>query len=97
MLILGITGPTGSGKTTALQRIAARGGCILDLDAVYHQLLATNQDLIRALDAQRTSGKAIFGSALLLTEKAAAEKAAATVWELSERERAIQRAMEEKI
>ena len=52
MLILGITGPTGSGKTTALQRIAARGGCILDLDAVYHQLLATNRDLIRALDAR---------------------------------------------
>ena len=50
MIILGITGPTGSGKTTALQRIKARGGCILDLDAVYHELLKTNQDLLNALD-----------------------------------------------
>mgnify|MGYP004561492281 CR=1 FL=1 len=52
MIILGITGPTGSGKTTALQRIEARGGCVLDLDAVYHQLLETSDDLRRALDAR---------------------------------------------
>ncbi len=52
MIILGITGPTGSGKTTALQRIEARGGCVLDLDAVYHQLLETSDDLRRALDVR---------------------------------------------
>lgn len=52
MMILGITGPTGSGKTTALQCIQARGGCILDLDAVYHRLLKTNQELLQALDAR---------------------------------------------
>lgn len=52
---------------------------------------------IRALDAQRETGKEIFGGALLLSEKAAAEKAAAEkavkreviVWELSEREKEI--------
>ena len=42
---------------------------------------------IRYLDSQKEyGGKAIFGSGFLLSEKAAAEKAAAHVWELSERE-----------
>ena len=44
---------------------------------------------IRALDAQKEIKQAIFGSGYLISEKAAAEKAAATVWELSEREREI--------
>ena len=44
---------------------------------------------IRFLDAQKETGKAIFGSGYLLSEKAAAEKAAATRWELSDREWAI--------
>ena len=41
---------------------------------------------ISALDAQKEQGKAIYGSGYLLSEKAAAEKAAATRWRLSERE-----------
>lgn len=45
--------------------------------------------LIRGLDSQAEFDKAIFGGGYLLSEKAAAEKAAATVWELSEREREI--------
>ena len=49
---------------------------------------------IRALDAQRKSGKTIFGGGFLLSERAsaeraAAERAAATRWTLSERERRI--------
>ena len=44
---------------------------------------------VYALDAQRSTGKAIFGGGLLLSERAAAERAAATKWELSARERAI--------
>ena len=44
---------------------------------------------IRALDAQRDAGKAIFGGGFLLSEKAAAEKAAAEKWHLSERELAL--------
>ena len=43
----------------------------------------------RCLDSQRESGKAIYGGGFLLSEKAAAEKAAARVWELSDRELAI--------
>lgn len=50
MLILGITGPTGSGKTTALERVAARGGTILDLDAIYHRLLKSSPELLAELD-----------------------------------------------
>ena len=43
----------------------------------------------RALDSQRAVGKAVFGSGYLISERAAAERAAATVWELSPRERDI--------
>ena len=44
---------------------------------------------ISALDAQRPSGKSIFGGGYLLADAAAAERAAATRWQLSERERMI--------
>ena len=49
MTIIGITGPTGAGKTTALNELEKLGGCILDADAVYHELLANNQALRREL------------------------------------------------
>ncbi len=55
---------------------------------------------ISALDAQRAVGKGVFGGGLLLSERAAVERAAAEraaaerarahVWELSDRERAVQ-------
>ena len=44
---------------------------------------------IDALDAQKDAGNAIFGDGYLLSERAAAERAAATRWELSQREREI--------
>lgn len=49
---------------------------------------------VSALDAQRKHQKTIFGGGLLLSDKAAAERAAveraaAHVWELSEREKAL--------
>ena len=44
---------------------------------------------VSKLDAQKERGKAIFGSGLLMSDSKAAEKAAADVWELSDRERAI--------
>lgn len=49
MMVIGITGPTGSGKTTALNVIRELGGCVLDLDAVYHGLLKTDKALLAAL------------------------------------------------
>ena len=50
MMVVGITGPTGSGKTTALNSIRALGGCVLDLDAVYHGLLQTDRSLLEELE-----------------------------------------------
>ena len=51
----------------------------------------SNEDsvTISELDAMKEQGKAIYGKGLLLSEKAAAEKAAATRWQLSDREKAI--------
>ena len=51
-MILGITGPTGSGKTTFLNCIAEKGGIILDCDAIYHTLLRTDESLLRAIEAR---------------------------------------------
>ena len=49
MLTLGITGGTGCGKTALLRRIAARGGCAVDCDALYYELLRTDEGLRAAL------------------------------------------------
>lgn len=38
MTVIGITGPTGAGKTTVLNVLAEMGGLILDCDAIYHEL-----------------------------------------------------------
>ena len=39
MKVIGITGPTGAGKTTALNALRELGAEVLDADAVYHGLL----------------------------------------------------------
>ena len=49
-MILGITGTTGSGKTTLLGEIKKNGGYVIDCDAVYHELLQTNMEMLKALD-----------------------------------------------
>ena len=50
LTLIGITGPTGGGKTTVLQTLEERGALVLDADAIYHELLEKNPDLIRELD-----------------------------------------------
>lgn len=45
MTIIGITGPTGAGKTTALKELEKLGAAIIDCDAVYHEMLESNIDL----------------------------------------------------
>ena len=57
------------------------------------RLPVTDSIQIDALDAQKEAGKAIFGKGYLLSERAAAERAAAQRWTLSERERAIVRSL----
>ena len=49
-MIIGITGGTGCGKTTLLKEIEARGGLVLDCDAVYHELLTRDDALLNAID-----------------------------------------------
>jgi len=46
---IGITGPTGAGKTTVLNALRELGVQIFDADAVYHSLLARNAALRDAL------------------------------------------------
>ena len=45
MKILGITGPTGAGKTTVLRYLASCGATIIDCDALYHKMLAKKTPL----------------------------------------------------
>ena len=51
-MIIGITGGTGCGKTTALEVISQLGGLVLDCDAIYHDLLKTNRDLLGQIAAR---------------------------------------------
>ena len=51
MITIGITGPTGCGKTTLLREIESRGGEIVDCDALYYELLKTDPELKLALEA----------------------------------------------
>ena len=49
-MIIGITGGTGCGKTTLLEAIESHGGLVLDCDAVYHELLQTDKDMLAAIE-----------------------------------------------
>lgn len=50
-IIIGITGGTGCGKTTALNALAELGFHIIDCDALYHDLLETDRDMLNAIEA----------------------------------------------
>lgn len=52
MKIIGITGPTGAGKTTALNVLVRLGGGVIDCDAVYHGLLERSGPMKRELTAR---------------------------------------------
>ncbi len=51
-MILGITGGTGCGKTTLLNILRDAGALVLDCDAIYHELLATDEALLAAIEAR---------------------------------------------
>ena len=45
MYIIGITGGTGAGKTTAVKVLKEQGALILDCDEIYHRLLVSNKKM----------------------------------------------------
>ena len=51
-MIIGITGGTGCGKTTLLDLIRQAGGLVLDCDAVYHELLRSDETLLDAIESR---------------------------------------------
>ncbi len=52
MKVIGITGGSGVGKTTALHCLLERGACILDCDRIYHEMLKTHRPMRDALRAR---------------------------------------------
>ena len=78
MKIIGITGGTGSGKTTALKCLEKRGALVIDCDAVYHDLLESDAELVDELESsfpgtvqggkldRRALGELVFADAAAL-------------------------------
>lgn len=52
MTIIGITGGSGSGKTTALRALEELGALVLDADAIYHELLGSDAALLDAIETR---------------------------------------------
>lgn len=50
-VLIGLTGGTGAGKSSALAALKDLGGTVLDCDAVYHQMLRTDPALREAITA----------------------------------------------
>ena len=98
MTVLGITGPTGAGKTTALLELEKRGFEVVDCDKLYHEMLRTDE----ALRAKLTDA---FGNVFLpdgnLDRKALAERVFGDKKELDKLDRivfpAVYAAVEQKI
>ena len=77
-MIIGITGGTGCGKTTALQVFGDLGGVVLDCDEIYHRLLQTDKDLLLSIENRfpgvvengQLQRKKLHGKVLLMTSLA---------------------------
>jgi len=61
MTIIGLTGGSGTGKTTALQALADMGAAVIDCDAVYHELLAAGGPMLDEIN-QRFPGVVADGT-----------------------------------
>lgn len=74
LTLIGITGGSGTGKTTALLELEKLGALVIDCDDLYHELLKTDRALIRELNEafpgtvrdgeldRRALGKLVFAS-----------------------------------
>ena len=49
MKVIGLTGPTGAGKTTVLDLLKAHGAAVMDCDKIYYEMLKENEDLRQGL------------------------------------------------
>ena len=58
--IVGITGGTGCGKTTALKAIGLLGGMVIDCDKEYHRMLQYDMELLQAIE-DRFPGTVVNG------------------------------------
>ena len=70
-IILGLTGGTGAGKTSALKAVEDLDGLALDCDAVYYELLNTDPELRDAIAG--AFGTQVFNSNKTLNRKALGE------------------------
>lgn len=52
LTIIGLTGPTGAGKTTVLHVLEEIGAVVLDADAIYHQLTVSSEPMREELQAR---------------------------------------------
>ena len=80
LTVIGITGGTGAGKTTALKLLAERGALTLDCDEIYHRLTRESAALQAELTARfgtvydgpvlrrKTLGAIVFSDAVALKE-----------------------------
>ena len=49
-IILGVTGGTGAGKSSALQAVQDLGGSVIDCDRVYHQMLSESDEFKNSIN-----------------------------------------------
>ncbi len=68
MVVIGITGPTGAGKTTVLNVLARFGAVIVDCDALYHDMLEHDEFMLGELKTR--FGEGVFGTDGTLRRKA---------------------------
>jgi dephospho-CoA kinase len=70
--VLGLTGGIGSGKSTVLSMFKKKGAFTLDADAIVHQLLSKNKDVLASI--KRVFGSDVFSHGHELDRRALADQ-----------------------
>ena len=71
MKIIGVTGPSGSGKSMICRRLSENGICVIDADDVYHKLLIPPSECLDAIRA--AFGDSVFSADGCLDRSALAD------------------------